>query len=152
MKLFFAALALAAPAALNAQTISAADPQSIVRAMQAAGYRAELTRDPQGDPLIRSSTAAANFSIFFYGCTKGASCSAVQFYAGWQDKASLNAINEWNRKHRYGRAYLDDQGEANIEYDVNMGGAPFAQALFKSNLEAWELVLQAFTKFLNEQD
>ena len=74
MKHAFAALcgvlAMLGASAAQAQTVSAANPQSIAAALQSAGYRAELTRDNEGDPLIKSSSSGTDFLVVFYACTK----------------------------------------------------------------------------------
>lgn len=132
----------------GAQMVSSANPKSVADAMHAGGYRAELSKDSEGDPIIRSSAAGADFSVFFYGCEKGATCGEIQFWAGWTDKPSLERVNEWNRKHRFGRAYLDDKGEINLEYDINLEGAGIPIALFKNDLELWDTLVGDFRNFL----
>ncbi|WP_155947227.1 hypothetical protein [Pseudorhodobacter ferrugineus] len=53
-----AALCLGAGAALSdPATLTAADPQAIAVAMLKLGYRAELTKDNTGDPMIRSGAS-----------------------------------------------------------------------------------------------
>ena len=143
--LALAAMALARPATGNAQAITAGDPKSVAAEMQAAGYKAEIAKLENGDPIIHSSSGGSKFAVFFFGCEKGANCTEIQFYAGWTDKASLARINEWNRKHRFGRAYLDDKNEMNIEYDVNLeapGG--ISAALFRNDLELWAGLMGSF--------
>lgn len=133
-----------------AQSVSSADPQSVARALQDAGYKAELTKDTSGDPMIRSNASGAKFTVFFFGCEKNANCGEIQFYAGWTDKISLAQINEWNRKHRFGRAYLDDKGEVNIEYDVNLEGTGIPLALFRNDLELWDSLMGEFQNYIVE--
>jgi hypothetical protein len=141
-------LAAFATAPAGAQMVASATPQSVVRALQAAGYKAELATDTGGDPMIRSSAAGAKFTVFFFGCEKNANCGEIQFYAGWTDKVSLEQINAWNRKHRFGRAYLDDKGEVNIEYDVNLEGAGVSDALFRNDLELWDSLMGEFQTYI----
>ena len=42
---------------VQAQTVHAGDPPSIVAALQSAGYKAELTKDDSGDPLVSSASS-----------------------------------------------------------------------------------------------
>jgi hypothetical protein len=130
------------------QMVSSASPQSVVKALQAAGYKAELAADTGGDPMIRSSAAGAKFTIFFFGCEKNVDCGEIQFYAGWTDKPSLEQINEWNRKHRFGRAYLDEKGEVNVEYDVNLELGGISEALFRNDLELWDGLMGDFQNYI----
>ena len=65
-----------------ADEVRSDDPSSLVRVMQNAGYRAELTKDNSGDPMIKSSASGADFAILFYGCKSNRNCTTIQFFAG----------------------------------------------------------------------
>ena len=142
-------LLAAAPTAL-AQTVTAANPASVVAALQGAGYRAELTREEEGDPLIKSSSSGTDFLVVFYACTRNVDCRTVQFFAGFADpkNAALARLNQWNAQHRFGRAYLTDKGAARIEMDVNLDAGGMSRALFTDNLEVWTQVMAAFESFV----
>ncbi|UVO53160.1 YbjN domain-containing protein [Sphingomonas sp. SUN039] len=151
MKLhYLAALgALVLGAAAQAEAISATSPQSIVSAMQNAGYKATLTKDNSGDPMINSSSGGSNFSVFFFGCTKNTDCRTVQFYAGYSDrKPSLSQMNDWNSKKRFSRAYISDSGNARIEMDLDLDDGGMSTKLFEDNLEFWVAVMGAFEKHI----
>jgi hypothetical protein len=140
------ALALAACAPAEAQQIRAQDPQTIVKAMQSAGYTANLGKDPTGDPKIESGAAGAKFHVFFFNCTKNSDCRTVQFFAGYRKDGTvdMNQINEWNRTHRFSRAYIDKEGDPVIEMDVNLDEGGLSSALFIDNLKVWENLLGQF--------
>lgn len=148
------ALAVAAGFAFGgiaqAETVSAADPASVAKVLQANGYRAELTKDDSGDPMIRSASSGTNFLILFYGCTDNRNCATVQFYAGYTDpgNASLAALNEWNARNRFGRAYLSDKGAARLEMDVDLDDGGMSAALFEDNLEFWVAIMSTFEKHI----
>lgn len=134
----------------HAQMVRAQDPSSIVRALQSAGYRAEMTKDDTGDPLIKSTSSGSNFAIFFFGCTKNVDCRTIQFFAGYdRDKSpSLSQMNDWNSKKRFGRAYLSDKGAARIEMDVDLDDGGISTKLFEDNLEFWVLLMAQFEKHI----
>jgi Putative bacterial sensory transduction regulator len=133
----------------QAQTVSAQNPQSIVSALQNAGYKAELTKDGTGDPLIRSSSSGSSFAIFFFGCTKNVDCRTVQFFAGYSDKKpTLAQMNDWNSKKRFGRAYLSDTGAARVEMDVDLDDGGMSAKLFEDNLEFWVVIMSDFEKHI----
>jgi len=143
------ALALATGA--QAEAVSATDPQSIVAAMQDAGYKASLDKDSTGDPLINSSSGGSNFSVFFFGCTKNVDCRTIQFFAGYSDrKPTLSQMNDWNSKKRFARAYISDSGNARIEMDVDLDDGGVSTKLFEDNLEFWVAVMAAFEKHIGE--
>jgi Putative bacterial sensory transduction regulator len=133
----------------QAQMVTAKNPQSIASALQNAGYKAELTKDGTGDPLIRSSSSGSSFAIFFFGCTKNVDCATIQFFAGYTDKkATLSQMNDWNSKKRFGRAYLADSGAARIEMDVDLDDGGLSAKLFEDNVEFWVVTMSAFEKHI----
>jgi Putative bacterial sensory transduction regulator len=135
--------------AAQAQMVTAKNPQSIVSALQNAGYKAELTKDGTGDPLIRSSSGGSSFAIFFFGCTKNVDCATIQFFAGYSDKkVTLSQMNDWNSKKRFGRAYLADSGAARIEMDVDLDDGGISAKLFEDNVEFWVVTMSAFEKHI----
>ena len=147
--LAIAAVSLGASPAF-AQQVTAQDPQSVASALLAAGYKAEVKKDDTGDPLISSSSSGSKFAIFFYNCSNNANCATVQFHAAFDtptDKTpSLEQINAWNRTQRFGRAYLDKEGDPAIEMDIDLDDGGISQALFIDNLEFWVSVLAEFEK------
>jgi len=153
MKMKLAALAglaflWAAPA--EAQMVKAQDPQSLVRALQGAGYAAKLGTDKVGDPMITSGVNGTTFQIFFYNCTDHKACATVQFHSGYdlQTSPSLDQINEWNRGQRFGRAYLDKENDPILEMDVDLDDGGVAPLLFIDNIEFWASILSNFEKHI----
>ena len=57
-----------AAGAAHADEVRSDDPSSLARVLQDMGYRAELTTDNSGDPMIKSSASGADVAILFYGC------------------------------------------------------------------------------------
>jgi hypothetical protein len=144
---FTAAALLAISAPALAQTVTA-DPQRLVSALQSAGYQADLGKDNTGDPMISSAAAGSKFVVLFYNCTDHAACQTIQFQTAWamKNKPTLSAINEWNHGNRFGRAYLDKEGDPGIVMDVNLDKGGMPASLFRDNLEVWAAVLGNFKK------
>ncbi len=68
----------------------------------------------------------------------------IQLYAVFTGrKITLNRINDWNREHRFSKAYLDNDGDAALESDLDFdGGVTGATignffALFARSIEAF---------------
>jgi hypothetical protein len=138
-----AALLLAAsPAA--AQMVRGQDPQSVVEAMRAAGFTADLGVDKVGDPKIDSSISDTKFVTFFYNCT------TIQCHSGhaMRGKVTLEQINEWNRSQRFGRAFIDKEGDPVLEMDVDLDDGGLSRELFVDNLEFWHTVVGKFEKHI----
>jgi len=146
----FAALAGLAASAAQAQPemVRPQDPQTLVRALQSAGYAATLGADKTGDPMITSGVSGSKFQIFFYNCTNNRDCATVQFHAGYavKTKPTLESINEWNRMQRFGRAYLDKENDPIVEMDVDLDDGGVSRLLFLDNIEFWDSLLTKFER------
>lgn len=151
-----AAMALAISAAAFARPASAgnvvANPARIADALKAAGYRAEL-KTSSDDTYVSSSASGYTFLIFFNGCEQGTvDCKSVQFYSGFTPttKFSAERINAYARDHRWGRFYLDEDGDPAVEMDLDLEQGGMSEELFKDNIAYWEAVLSDFGKFVFE--
>jgi hypothetical protein len=141
---------VSAASSANAAMVRAQDPQSLVKAMTAHGYPAELTTDPTGDPMIRSSVSGTRFQVLFYNCTNHRECATVQFHAGYDMKTapSMELINEWNRGQRFGSAYLDKENDPILEMDVDLDDGGVGEMLFIDNLEFWTSSMGRFQQHI----
>ena len=118
--------------------------------LQDKGYRAEITTDSAGDPLIDSAADGTKFSVYFYGCEgEEPRCNAIQFMAAFdlEEGLSLEQINLWNREHRFGRGYLDDENDPFVEMDLDVEYGFTTEAL-ANNLDTWVAVLPGFKEFI----
>lgn len=149
--IFAGLIGLTAPA--SAATVTATDPQSLVKALQGAGYKAELTKDSSGDPMIRSASGGSNFSLLFYGCATNKACKTIQLHAGYdveeKTRPSLEKINQWNRDKRFAKAYLDKENDPIIEMDVDLEDGGMSSELFIDNVEYWTSSMSDFEKFID---
>jgi hypothetical protein len=141
-------LALAAAAPAQPQMVRAQDPQSIVRALQAGGYAAELGTDKVGDPMITSGVSGTKFQIFFYNCTNHLECATVQFHSGYHMNSPIpvETMNGWNQTKRFGRAFLDKDNDPILEMDVDLDDGGTSPVLFIDNIEFWASLLPDFEK------
>ena len=47
----------------------------------------------------------------------------LMLYCGFQgNKVNITKVNEWNKKHRFSRAYIDDSGDPVLESDLDFDG------------------------------
>ena len=146
-----AAIAAFLGGAASAGNISAKDPQKILEAMQQYGFASTLTADDSGDPMITSKVSRSDFFVIFYGCEENKDCKSVMFRAGYDLKDPLSAlkINEWNRDKRFGKAYIDDEGDPFLEFEVNMFADGVGEENFQDTLDWWRLVIEGFEEFID---
>ncbi len=139
--------------ALSQENINPTNPLNIASAIRDLGYKALLEKDSEGDPVVRSKIDGTNFSIFFYDCINGADCESLQFSAGFNltDGSNLAAMNDWNRRKRYGKAHLDDDNDPFLRYDFNLGGsgAGISNVTFEENFLTWEILIRDFKAHIN---
>jgi hypothetical protein len=145
------ACAAMAPAASAAEMIhgDGMTGPEVVAWLQKAGYKAALSKDSGGDPMIDSASGGANFKIYFYDC-KDARCKALQFSAGFnlKEPLTLEKANAWNSKHRYLKTYLDEEGDPYVQYDVNLNAGRTIEGL-NDDFEIWVDMLPDFTTFID---
>ncbi len=145
--------ALAAPAAAGAEEIiDATGPARILAAVQGYG-EAALTTDNLGDPLIEGRIGEKDYRLLFYGCSEGRDCKTLMFSAGWEgddrtDDLTDAMMADWNREKRFGKAYLDEDGRATVEMNVNLHGG-VTRANLDDTIDWWRLVLAEFADYFD---
>lgn len=77
----------------------------------------------------------------------------IQFYSYFKKpkKTDLKKVNQWNATRRFSRAYLDQDGDAIIEWDVDLEGGTTAGAL-KESIKTYRMGVMTFVRFLNGED
>lgn len=132
------------PAPARAELIGAGDLAKIVALARSYGS-AEASTDDNGDPMIEGEVEGILYSVFFYGCTGGKACREIQFRASWDTgrSRSIEEMNEWNRTRRFGKAYLDDEGEPVIEMLINLHAGVSHENLDDS-FDWWRVVVVSF--------
>jgi hypothetical protein len=58
--------------------------------------------------------------------------NSIQFHAGFRIQPTLEAINQWNQTTRYAKAYLDDEGDAIVHYDIDLDGGATEQTILEA--------------------
>lgn len=154
MRMFLRGLALASfwlASPAMAQQVAAANPDSVATALRAKGYQAELTKQSDGDPMIRSASSGAKFVILFMGCSNNHDCTTVQFYAGFKAEGSpATRMNEWNRTKRFARGYIDNEGDPVVEMDLDLDVGGMSTALFQANVDTWVSLLDSFRSHISK--
>ncbi|MDE2184345.1 MAG: YbjN domain-containing protein [Alphaproteobacteria bacterium] len=89
--------------------------------LQKAGYKAEIRTDSDGKQNIYSGADGNAFHISMYDCKQNL-CGSLQFWVGFDTKGTFTAakVNEWNRKNRWTRSYIDDANDPWLEQDVDL--------------------------------
>ena len=125
----------------------------IVALLDAHGYQATLTTDQDGDPLIMGAADGLKFRVQTYDCNEQAPrrCRTLQFLAAFAHEASpsdVAAMNDYNNKRVYGRAYINSDGDAAVDFTINLAGGVLAANLM-DQVGTWKsYVLDRFVEQL----
>lgn len=141
LALFFALQLILPRQALAQNLVTAGNPEKILEIARGFGS-AEMETDSDGSPRIRARMAGTLYTVFFYGCEDGKDCTTIQFWM-YTDAPpnALVVVNNWNRDRRFGKAYLDDEGDVVVEMDVNLLGGVSAKNL-DDTFDWWRIVLE----------
>lgn len=148
LSLLATTLVLTMGAAAHGQTLVAADNvDEVVNIARGYGSASPETQ-ANGDPKITGRINGVTYQVFFMNCTDNANCEDLNFYAGFLDnKQTLEVINAWNRDKRFGKAYLDADLDAVVEFDVNL-----EHGVSRANLDAafgiWSIILEQYTSYI----
>lgn len=135
-----------------ANMVSASRSQSVVDALQAAGYKAALTKSKStGNPMIESAASGYNFTIYFYGCEEMKDCNSLQFGINFADDGgnTVELANKWNQSKRFIQMSLADDKTLDVSYDVSTIGG-LSQENFADVVDWWSVMLGELSKFFKE--
>lgn len=131
--------------------ICASKPDTVVQALQDAGYKAKLDKDSGGDPMVSSSASGYDFDILFYGCKSNVQCDSLQFRISFlKDGANTPTLaNKWNSDKRFSQASISDKGNFVVGYDVTTAGG-LTKANFADVIDWWSVTLGNLKTFFAE--
>ncbi len=142
-------LSALSPAQAEQPTMNNISGPELVALMQGWGYRAELGVDDYDDPMISSSAAGVPFDVIFYDCNQAEPkrCESLMISTGFdfEGTVELSVANDWNLNNRFGRAYIDEEGDPIIELDYEMLGG-VTPANIEQTFKYWEASLGDFSE------
>lgn len=104
-----------------------------------------LGNDTFREPMVESYAGSTRFYVNFYECAQSRTCRNIQFRTGYATKGrvTLAQINDWSSRWRFGRMYLDPQGDVILDMDVDARRGLNAAAV-DAQIERWlEVVREA---------
>lgn len=137
----------------GAGLICASNPQTVVNALQEAGYKAKLSKsESTGNPRIESAASGYNFHVYFYECEKGAKCASLQFFISFADDGTNtpDLANKWNAKKRFLQMSVDDDKSLSVSMDITTLGG-LNRRNFSDVVDWWSVMLSELNKFFKEQ-
>lgn len=139
------AMLSAGAASADDDLIDASDAGKLAELFRGFGS-ARLDKAADDTPAIRGRIEGNAFSVYFYGCNdQKVNCSTINLTASWDvdGAATLDQINAWNAGKRFGRAYVDADGNAVVETDINLSGS-VTYANMEGNIDWWRIIMADF--------
>jgi hypothetical protein len=139
-----------AQAAETGTLIFGSDVDAIVNIARNYGS-ATIETQKSGLPKISARIGSALYAVYFQNCATPQNCDDLNLYAGFLDtKPTPDRINAWNSKKRFGRAYIDPDGDAALEMDIILKNG-VSPANLSASFAIWRLMLLQFTEYLGVQ-
>jgi hypothetical protein len=142
------ATALLLPSAAHAATVSASQPDSVVKALAAAGHKAELVRDDFGDPQVNAEIAGWKAIVLFYDCGETHDkCRSLQFRASFDAPLGMmpDAALAFMRSNRFASVVLDQSKDPRLQWDL-VTGEGIDSAVFDEAVNGFGSALAAMGK------
>lgn len=119
MRLFLAVLFLVG-AALAQTVVKGLTPAELEAVLKQSGIPYEKT----GAQEYRVEMAGLKKVWLYLDFCQGDRCGVLSLSAGFtlEEPPDLELVNQWNREHRFSRAYLDDEGAVWVESDLDLTG------------------------------
>ncbi len=141
-----ATLLLGSPAALAAD--DGIDADDVVSALAREGYPVDLDEDLFGEPIIESAMGDTLFDVFFFDCD-GDVCETMTFSVAYEtDRISMQEMNDWNINNLHGQAYLDDEGDPNLDFTIFAGGG-LTDANLRAIVRQWTVSVDEFEDYID---
>lgn len=139
-----AIMGLSLAPALAQEMIDGSDVDAIKSVIEGFGS-ATVETDGEGDPKIVARMSGTRYSVYFYGCNdQHEKCDSLLFTTAWAEPGiTLEQINAWNADMRFGRAYLDEEGDPVVEMGVNLEYG-VTKRNFDDTVDYWSSVLKRF--------
>ena len=144
-----AAFAVSSPA--HAELVSSTNPEGIASLIRGTGLPAKLITKPGENPYIESKYNNLVFLVFFMTCDDNhKNCKTIQYYMGYSDSkdTSLDKLNEWNRDHRFARAYRDNEGDPVLEMDIDLDFKGIPRENIVETLRTWKSLMDQYQTHL----
>ncbi|MFL5403660.1 MAG: YbjN domain-containing protein [Gemmatimonadales bacterium] len=133
------ALCIMLPAAARAQDILAeVSPKKMGKILTSMGLEVQETKTTSDgkNPVIKFDLAGYGVVLFL-----AKDLSDAQLFVGFRgQQIPPEKMNEWNRAHRFSRAYRDDDGDSVLEADIDFTGG-----VTEANIKAWVKIFRNST-------
>ena len=113
------------------------------------GLPVRLGNDTFREPMIESHAGSARFYVYFYECNQTRTCRNIQFRTGYavRGRVTLSKVNDWSARWRFGRMYLDPEGDVILDMDIEARQG-LSETDLAANLSRWLEVMREAETFI----
>lgn len=129
-----------APRVAAQDVVSEVSTEQLQQMLESMGYEVEQPKEDVLQFAIEGHTAII--------INKKTNIQFYSFFEKKKKKLDLKKVNEWNATKRFSRVYIDRDGDAVIEWDVDLEGGTTAGAL-KESIRTYRMGVMTFVRFLN---
>ena len=149
--IFCAAVLTSQPALAKSKVYNVVTANDVLALVKEYG-EAKFDEPQDGMKIIEGTVDEMVYYIFLYDCEIGKGCRDLVFSAAFDtDVMDLSMINDWNKGSKFGQAYLDSDGDANIDLALNLFGGITHKNLDDS-FDWWRVVLSQFSNKVFEEE
>lgn len=132
----------------RAELIDADDTNVILDIARSVGS-ASLDRGDRKDPAINGEIKGLKYSVLFSACTNGRNCKYIQLIASFVLPKGFGErdMNDWNKTRLFGKAFVNDKGDAVISLNVTLVGG-VSRANINDTFTQFRIFLNEFNDFL----
>lgn len=128
-------------------TFNLVDHETLASILNKIGYQYEF---PKSDLCVVKLDENTNMLIIFYGpdSEKKGQANSLKFRSAWGNSKELStkAINAFNRKFRFVKAYLDHDGDPILESDMLVEGS--SQTNIQNTIHKFMELVTTFETFM----
>ena len=116
------------------QVITDVTPETMGRVFKTLEIETEPMLDERGAPVWPFTRRGVVLTIALYDRQSGSRYASMLFYAGWSTSRDVpvSVVNAWNRGARFGRAYVDEEGDPVVEFDLLASGGITEQTIIEA--------------------
>lgn len=131
--------------------ICASKPETLVKGLQEAGYKAKLVTPNDEDPYIETKMSGYSVNLILSDCEKRRQCRTFSYRLNFvaEPVYTVDFANRWNNKYRFLQVYRLDDGRLGVNYDVTTVGG-LNQANFTDLTESFDGTLGTLDQFIEE--
>ena len=132
------ALCMAYPTTGRAQSVmTEVSPERMTGILTSMGLEASAMPDGKNGEPGPLQVELGGYRVYLFLLNEN---TDGQLYVVFKGKVKTDRVNEWNRDHRFARAYRDDHGDAVLEADLD-----FAGGVTEDAIKAWVRLFRDMT-------